>query len=81
MYLYLFQKTGEFAIYGVKGFRIFFPVKPPGVLRGVIEDLELLLAIRQARYQHGLPDEERIARLKEQMEKGGWYSLSPRKAL
>ncbi len=53
------------------------PVKPPGVLRGVMEDLELLLAIRQARYLHGLPDEERIARLKEQMEKGDYIRISP----
>ena len=53
------------------------PVKPPGVLRGVMEDLKLLLAIRQARYLHGLPDEERIARLKEQMEKGGYIRISP----
>lgn len=53
------------------------PVKPPGALRGVMEDLELLLAIRQARYQHGLPDEERIARLKEQMEKGDYIGISP----
>lgn len=44
-------------------------VKPPGILRGVMEDLKLLLAIRQTGYQHGLPDEERTARFKELMKK------------
>ena len=53
------------------------PVKPPGVLRGVMEDLKLLLAIRQTRYLHGLPDEERIARFKEQMKKEGYIRISP----
>lgn len=53
------------------------PVKPPGILRRVMEDLKLLLAIRQTRYLHGLPDEERIARFKEQMKKGGYIRISP----
>ncbi len=53
------------------------PVKPPGVLRGVMEDLKLLLAIRQTSYQHGLPDEERIARFKELMKQEDYIRISP----
>ncbi len=53
------------------------PVKPPGVIRGVMEDLKLLLAIRQTGYQHGLPDEERIARFKELMKQEDYILISP----
>ncbi len=53
------------------------PVKPPGTLRGVMEDLKLLLSIRQTRYLQGLPDEERIARFKELMKKEDYIRISP----
>ena len=53
------------------------PVKPPGILRGVMEDLKLLLSIRQTGYLHGLPDEERIARFKELMKKEDYIRISP----
>ena len=57
------------------------PVKPPGVLRGVMEDLKLLLSIRQTSYQHGLPDEERIFKFKEQMKQEGYIRISPELAV
>ena len=53
------------------------PVKPPGILRGAMEDLKLLLSIRQTGYLHGLPDEERIFKFKEQMEQEGFIRISP----
>ena len=42
-----------------------------------MEDLKLLLSIRQTRYLHGLPDEERIARFKELMKKEDYIRISP----
>ena len=54
-----------------------FPVKPPGVLQEEMKDMGLLLAIRQTRYLHGLPDEKRIAGLKEQMKEEGYIRISP----
>ena len=53
------------------------PVKPPGILWGVMEDLKLFLSIRQTGYLHGLPDEERIFKFKEQMKQEGYIRISP----
>ena len=41
-----------------------------------MEDMRLLLAIRKTGYQHGLPDEERISKLKGQMEQEGYIRIS-----
>ncbi|NBH28762.1 hypothetical protein D3Z60_24280 [Lachnospiraceae bacterium] len=54
-----------------------FPVKPPGALQEEMKDMGLLLAIRQTRYLHGLPDEKRIAGLKEQMKEEDYIKVSP----
>lgn len=56
-------------------------VKPPGVLRGVMEDLKLLLSIRQTGYLHGLSDEERISKFKEQIKQEGYIRISPELAV
>lgn len=54
-----------------------FPVKPPGALQEEMKDMGLLLAIRQTRYLQGLPDEKRIAGLKEQMKEEDYIKVSP----
>lgn len=54
-----------------------FPVKPPGALQEEMKDMGLLLAIRQTRYLQGLPDEKRIAGLKEQMKEEDYIRISP----
>lgn len=58
-----------------------FLVKSPGVLRGAMEDLKLLLSIRQTGYLHRLPDEERIFKFKEQMKQEGYIRISPELAV
>ena len=52
------------------------PVKPLAFFRPFMEDMRLLLAIRKTGYQHGLPDEERISKLKGQMEQEGYIRIS-----
>ena len=47
----------------------------------MMEDLKLLLSIRQTSYQHGLPDEERIFKFKEQMKQEGYIRISPELAV
>ncbi len=53
------------------------PVKPLAFFRPFMEDMKLLLAIRKTGYQHGLPDEERISKFKEQMKQEGYIRISP----
>lgn len=56
------------------------PVKPLAFFRPFMEDMKLLLAIRQTRFLHGSPDEERISKFKEQMKKEGYIRISPEQA-
>ena len=51
-------------------------VKPLAFFRPCMEDIKLLLAIRKTGYQHGLPDEERISKFKEQMKQEGYIRIS-----
>ncbi len=57
------------------------PVKPLAFFRPFMEDMKLLLAIRETGYRHGLPDEERISKLKEQMKQEGYIRISPELAV
>ena len=41
-----------------------------------MEDMKLLLAIRQTRFLYGSPDEERISKFKEQMAQEGYIRIS-----
>lgn len=52
------------------------PVKPWAFFRPFLEDMKLLLAIRQTRFLHGSPDEERISQFKERMKKEGYIRIS-----
>lgn len=54
-----------------------FPVKTKGFFRTAMEDRKLLLAVRQTRYLQGMPDESRIAQLKELMKKEGYIQITP----
>ena len=53
------------------------PVKPLAFFRPFMENMKLLLAIRQTRFLHGSPDEERISKFKEQMAQEGYIRISP----
>lgn len=57
------------------------PVKSLAFFRPFMEDMKLLLAIRKTGYQHGLPDEERISKFKEQMKQEGYIRISPELAV
>ncbi len=57
------------------------PVKPLAFFRPFMEDMKLLLAIRKTGYQHGLSDEERISKFKEQMKQEGYIRISPELAV
>ena len=52
------------------------PVKPWAFFRPFMEDMKLLLAIRQTRFLYGSPDEERISKFKEQMAQEGYIRIS-----
>lgn len=53
------------------------PVKPPTFFRPFMEDMKLLLAIRQTRFLYGSPDEERISKFREQMDQEDYIRISP----
>lgn len=52
-------------------------VKSPDFLRAWMEDIKLLSVIRQTGYLQGVPDESRIAQLKELMGKEGYTRITP----
>ena len=45
------------------------PERAKGFFRSWLEDIKLLPAIRQSRYQQGMPDEERISQMKKYMKR------------
>lgn len=57
------------------------PEKPLAFFRPFMEDMKLLLAIRQTRFLHGSPDGERISGFKEQMEQADYIRISPELAI
>ena len=52
-------------------------VKLPDFLQAWMEDIKLLPAIHQSRYQQGMPDESRISQFKELMGKEGYIRITP----
>lgn len=56
------------------------PLKPSAFLWTAIEDIKLLEVIRQTGYLYGVPDEVRISKLKELIEKEGYMKISPKQA-
>ncbi len=56
------------------------PERAKGFFRSWLEDIKLLPAIRQSRYQQGMPDEERISQMKKYMKRAGCIRMTPEQA-
>ncbi len=56
------------------------PERAKGFFRSWIEDIKLLLAIRQGSFCHGMPDEDRIAKLKKLMKAERYIRITPEQA-
>lgn len=57
------------------------PERAKEFFRSWIEDIKLLPAIRQSRYQQGMPDEERISQMKKYMKRAGYIRITQEQAL